>query len=242
MFQTETAGWSRYAAPMEPILAWRRPAATVALTALTLEVVWRSVLFGIDLAGRSAETEGPLLVLPSSSVALVLTVLVGLLAGSCCRAPLVAGGRGLARWGIALAAVSVLIELAGVAVGLARLIPGAFGYLVLEPIFGLAVPGLVGWGLLVVTRVPSGPSPLPQTSTEITDRAVDRVAAAEPEPVPEQEPIWSRDAAAGAVWRTAGDAARGAPAAQWSASDWGSAADPEAAARGEAQGSQDQQD
>ena len=54
-----------------------------------------------------------------------------------------------------------------------------------------------------------------------TPAAIDQVQSAQPVPAPavdpQLQPGWSPDAAVGAVWRRAGDAAAGAPATTWDA-------------------------
>ena len=203
---------------MEPILAWRRPATVVALVTLTVDVGWRVVVLGAGLAGQG-QPGGSLFYSPPTDTpsALVLLLTVGLLTGSCCRPPAVHGSWTLVRWAVALAGVSVLIGLVGAAIALATLPPLELASFVMGSLVGLMVALLVGWGLLVVGRT------APRTQTSAADDPAPSLDSAvalppvRPDPVPPElePPTWSPDAAAGAVWRTAGDAARGAPASSW---------------------------
>ena len=208
---------------MEPILAWRRPAAVVALVTLTVEVAWRAVALGAGLAGPGQPGVSLFYSLPTATpAALVLLLAVGMLTGSCCRSPAVQGCRTLVRWAVALAGVSMLIGLVGVAVALATLPPLALASTVIGSLTGLVVALLVGWGLVVVGRtaartpasVADGPA-LSLGSAAAVPLVGPDPAPPELEPLELESPTWSPDAAAGAVWRTAGEAARGAPASSW---------------------------
>ena len=202
---------------MEPISAWRRPATLVALVTLTVDVALRVVVVGVVLSGRGQPGGSLFYSLPApgpGSLALLLTA--GLLTGSCRRPPAVHGSGRLVRWAVALAGVSVLIGLVSVAIGLATLPPLEVAATVPGSFTGLVVALLVGWGLVVVGRT------APRTRASVVDESAPLTGTAAASPVgpelvpPELEPpTWSPDAAAGAVWRTAGDAARGAPAASW---------------------------
>ena len=188
----------------------RAPLAAVALVALTLVAVARvglgfSELFSVD--GSTAV--GAARLAPNAGDA-ALTVLVGVLVASCFLAPAVASRRVLAVWGAVLAAVSLVATVA--ALTLTNL--AVAGWNLVWGIPDLAVPALVGAALLVLARPqPSAvPSPVPSVPAE---PAVD---VGHTEPDPQLQPSWSEDAAAGAVWRTAGEAARGAPAQGWGSS------------------------
>jgi hypothetical protein len=73
---------------------------------------------------------------------------------------------------------------------------------------------LVAFGLLIVLfrRVPGGPrSEAPVIEIPSPDQPAPELVD------PQQQPTWPTDLAAGAAWRTAGDAAAGAPATDWTA-------------------------
>ena len=197
---------------MTGIARWRGRAALVALLALTVDVLARPL--GLVLAAAAGADVGRggvlALLLPGpGTFALLLTA--GLLVGSGFLAPVVAPRRGLALWGGLLAAAVVLFGLVAVGAELGTGPLSLTAWSLVTTLAALAVPLLVGWGLLVLRRgdgaaaavaLPAEPTPVP-----------------EEQPDPELEPTWTPDAASGAVWRTAGEAARGASPARWEEAD-----------------------
>jgi hypothetical protein len=187
----------------------RAPLAAVALAALTLVAAARVVLGLSELVtvGGSRAVAAARLAPNGSDAA--LTLLVGVLVASCFLAPEVPSRRRLAAWGAVLTVVSLVATVA--ALGLTDLVVA--GWNLVWGLPDLAVPALVGVGLVALARArpttAAAPAALPSA-----DPAADTAAEAAT-PDPELQPSWSEDAAAGAVWRTAGEAARGAPAQGW---------------------------
>lgn len=201
---------------MESLVRWREPAAFVALGLvlgnLVLMVLAVLVEDGpvVDVAAR--------LSYPAALAALV--VLLAMLVLSC-----VLGRSPHARLLTALSLVSTMLAAAvAVALAVADLAVGGPSVLVelLPGVAALSV-SVVAVGLLVMLLRRCA-------SAARAERPV--VATAEPEPAepevvdPQQQPTWPTDQAAGAAWRTAGDAAVGAaPATAWAvpaeAEGWG---------------------
>lgn len=193
-------------------MRWRGPAAVVALSVFTLVLVLRATSVAAVLAApdQRAALGATGLLLPGAGE-LVLTLIAGLLVASCFVSPALSRRSGLARWGLVLVALVLVSGLVGLVVAVVTLAPEALLWTASAALAGLGVPLLVAWGLLALLR------------TARTGHVVEPVVAApaepEPEPDPEQQPTWTTDTAAGAVWHTAGDAARGAPASGWGSSD-----------------------
>lgn len=194
----------------------RVPLAAVALAVLTLVAAARVGLGLSQLTSPDGSQAVAAARLAPNAGDAALTVLVGVLVASCFLPPLVPGRRRLATWGAVLAAVSLLATV----VALALTDRVVAGWNLVWSLPDLAVPALVGAGLLALARpepaveaaaLPAAPSVAPDEGP------------AEEVPDPELQPSWSEDAAAGAVWRTAGEAARGAPAQSWGSAgeaDW----------------------
>jgi hypothetical protein len=180
---------------MDSLMRLREPAAWVALGALALNLV----LAIVGMATYSGPLANVALVLSARAAnpvpLVVLAVLVGLTILS-----LVVGGLA-ALLGLTLALLGLGADPTPVVGVLAAIV--------------VQVTSVIAVGLLikllqlqaVPRRLPAGiglapypePLPLPQR------------------PDPRLQPTWQPDAAAGAVWRTAGEAAAGAPAAGWGA-------------------------
>ncbi len=204
----------------------RAPLAAVALAALTLVAAARVLLGLSELVGVGGSQAVAAARLAPNSDDAALTVLVGVLVASCFLTPVVAVRRRLAVWGVVLTAVSLVATV--VALALTDLVIA--GWNLVWGVPGLAVPALVGAGLLALARSDlARPDPArSDLARPGSARAAADVPALEPggpgEPVvpppdPELQPSWSEDTAAGAVWRTAGEAARGAPAQSWGSAD-----------------------
>ncbi|GAB2596331.1 hypothetical protein [Microlunatus antarcticus] len=195
---------------MDRLSPLRVPLAVAALAVLTLVAAARVVLGLSEVVGTGGSRAVAAARLAPNGSDAALTVLVGVLVASCFLGPEVGVRRRLAVWGAALTVLSVVATL--VALGLTD--AAVAGWNLVWGLPDLAVPALVGAGLLVLAR----PQPVP-TSTAALGTA-DAAAEADDGPVetapdPELQPSWTHDAAAGAVWRTAGEAARGAPAQEW---------------------------
>ncbi|WP_139209758.1 hypothetical protein [Microlunatus flavus] len=201
---------------MDRLTTLRAPLAVVALAALTLTALARVLLGLSQLVGSAGSTAvGAARLAPNASDA-ALTVLAGVLVAACALGPAVPALRRLATWGAVLAAVSVVATVAALALTDLEVAGWSLVWLVPD----VAVPVVVGVGLLALARAPrsaldagaAAPAALeapPASETEAPPGA---------EPDPELQPAWTPDAAAGAVWRTAGEAASGAPAAGWGSS------------------------
>lgn len=200
---------------MDRLTRVRVPLAVVALALLTLVAVAR-VGLGLSELGVGGSTAVAAARLAPNGSDAALTVLVGLLVATCFLPPDVASRRRLAVWGAVLTAVSLVATVLALALTDVEVAGWSLVWLIPD----VAVPAIVGTGLLVLARS----EPAVETSGTVP---VIETAAAEssPEaPDPELQPSWTEDTAAGAVWRTAGEAARGAPALGWGSSEattWG---------------------
>ena len=189
----------------------RAPLAVVALAALTLVALARVVL-GLSEVGAGGSTAVAAARLAPNGSDGALTVLVGVLVAACAVGPEVPVRRRLAAWGAVLTAVSLVatvlaLSLTSVAVA---------GWSLVWTIPDVVVPVVVGLGLVALARPDRIASP---ASVAPEAAALAQQPEPEPEPDPELQPSWTTDAAAGAVWRTAGEAARGAPASGWGAQE-----------------------
>ena len=195
---------------MDRLTLLRAPFAAVALAMLTLVAAARVGLGLSELAVFGGSTAVAAARLAPNGGDGALTVLAGVLVAACFLPPAVASRRRLAVWGVVLTVVSLVATV--VALALTDLEIAGWGLVWLIP--DLAVPALVGAGLLVLARQEPAAGP---ARPEIAPVGVEDTPVEEA-PDPELQPSWSEDTAAGAVWRTAGDAARGAPAADWRSS------------------------
>ena len=196
---------------MDRLKRLREPAAVVALIGLALHFALTGVYF--LLAPVSFD-----LLLVDLALGLVSPVLVALLAvlvASCWLAEPTPHARGLTVFGLVLTA-----GLLATAVGL--LVAGWSSAPADARVGMLTVfLGVVPWLTTGVLAVGAFAALLRRPSVAATPAAVEPPTAAEPVPAPaadpQLQPGWSPDAAVGAVWRRAGDAAAGAPATSWDA-------------------------
>lgn len=223
---------------MDRLARLRAPLAVVALVALTLVAAARVGLGLSELGPTGSRAVAAARLAPNASDG-ALTLLVAFLVVVCFVAPAVPSGRRLAAWGAALTVVSLLATLVALALTSAEVAGWSLVWLVPE----VAVPVVVGVGLLALARRPTD-----ERVADADARTGAQVAAQgdaqavestdDPSADPDLQPGWTSDSAAGAVWRTAGEAASGAPASGWGqgqdvspGTGWGQAAadDPSAA-------------
>ena len=202
-----------YAAAVDRLTRLRAPLAAVALAVLTLVAAARVVLGLSEVVTRDGSRAVAAARLAPNGSDAALTILVGVLVAACFLAPAVPNRRVLAIWGTVLTVVSLVATL--VALGLTDL--AVAGWNLVWGLPDLAVPALVGVGLLALARPQPEAVPVAEL-TASSDQTSSGSSPAVEVPAPELQPSWTQDAAAGAVWRTAGDAARGAPAQDWQAS------------------------
>lgn len=213
---------------MDRLIRLRAPLAVSALVVLSLVALARAGLGLSELVTADGSRAVAAARLAPNGSDAALTVLVGLLVVACFVSPAVPARRALALWTVVLTAVSVLATV--VALSLSDLEVAGWSLVWLIP--DVAVPVLVGVvGLLLVRADPAGRGDTATRRSEPGEAAptLPTPPEAEPAPDPELQPSWSEDAAAGAVWRTAGEAARGAPALGWDPdqASWPTPAPPE---------------
>lgn len=194
---------------MDRLTRLRAPLAVVALAALTLVAVARLGL-GLSQLGADGSTAVAAARLAPNAGDGALTVLAGVLVASCFLPPEVGARRRLALWGAVLAAVSLLATVLALALASAEVAGWSLVWLVPD----VMVPVVVGLALAALARAPRTDPVAAATPAPALEQA-----PAEPDPDPELQPSWPSDAAAGAVWRTAGEAASGAPATGWGAGE-----------------------
>ena len=205
---------------MDSLVRWREQAAFVAFGLLVANLVLITLAVVLDdgpVVDVAARLSYPA-ALPGLIVLLAMLVLSCVL-GRTAHARLLTG---LSLVATALAGlVAVALAVADLAVGgpstLIELLPG---------VAALSV-ALVALGLLIILlrRVAGGPrSEAPVTENTEPDQPAPEIED------PQSQPTWPTDLAAGAAWRTAGDAAAGAPATGWTgpaeAQGWGPAPEP----------------
>jgi hypothetical protein len=223
-----TAGRDYYAEGVDRLIRLREPATAVVLVGLAVHL-------GLTLAYflLAPEFENlPLVDLALSLGSPVLVALLAVLVTTCWMAEATPRARGLTVLSLVLTA-GLLVTATGLLVaGLMQ------GFDVGAGLFSV-FRGFVPWLATAVIAVGVFVTLLRRPSAAVTPTAADAVeTVAEPEavpappPDPQLQPGWSPDAAVGAVWRRAGDAAAGAPATRWDATgqpaDWwgpGSATD-----------------
>jgi hypothetical protein len=184
----------------------REPAAWVALGALVINL--GLVVVALATINGSLVSVGWVV---SARVAnpiplLVLTILVTF----CVLRERTPHARQLTIISLIAAVIAVLLGLGLVLLGFGAAAPilAVLAALVPQAISIIAVGLLIKLLQLqaVPRRLPAGIGLVPHPSD---------VAPAPPVPDPQLQPTWQPDAAAGAAWRTAGDAAAGAPATGW---------------------------
>jgi hypothetical protein len=205
---------------VESLVRHREPAAFLTLGALVVNLVLLVLAVLLDrgpLVAVAAQLSYPA-ALPG------LVVVLAVLVASCVlgRTPRARVLTGLSVVVTGLAAVvAVALALADLAAGgpspLIEILPAVAAFSVSVIVLGL---------MIMMLRRPAEPVPSAQPIGEDADTGPEP-----PEVVdPQRQPTWSTDVAAGAAWRTAGDAASGAPATGWDAPDgpagWGIASPP----------------
>jgi hypothetical protein len=199
---------------MDSLMRLREPAAWVAFGALVLNLV----LAVVGMATFSGPLANVAVVLSARAANPVPLVVLAVLVSFCVLRQRTPHARLLTILSLVVGGLAVLLGLTLALLGLgAEPTPvlGVLAAIVVQVISVIAVGLLVKLLQLqaVPRRLPAGiglapypePLPLPQP------------------PDPRLQPTWQPDAAAGAVWRTAGEAAAGAPAAGWGAetsTDW----------------------
>jgi hypothetical protein len=216
---------------VDPIRRWREPAAFAALGALAINIglAGAALLMGVRLVEAAPRVSG-------SGLHALLLIIVAALAASCMLVDRTRHAGLIAGLGIVLAVVTIGWIAAYTVTTWLRV-----GFASVPDVLALAVtlmpPALALSLLIVLLRRPSGhPASLP-------DQAPAQAAPAEPAPAPPDpalQPAWPPDVATGAAWRTAGDAAAGAPASGWTSTPeaderhawWGAGDSPEAGPTG----------
>jgi hypothetical protein len=194
---------------VENLLRLREPAAWVALGALVLNIIL--ALVALATVDGSLPSVGWVLSarLANPVPLLVLTVLVSF----CVLRDRTPHARQLTISSLIVGGIAVLLGLtfALLGFGATASVLAVFATIVPQAISVMAIAFLIRLLQLqaVPRRLPAGIGLVPYPSD-----ALPPPPTPEP-PDPRLQPIWQPDAAAGAAWRTAGDAAAGAPASGW---------------------------
>jgi hypothetical protein len=195
---------------MESLMRLREPAAWVALGALVLNIL----LAVVAIATHPGPTANVGLVLSARAANPVPLVVLAVLVCFCVVRERTPHARLLTILSLIVAVIAVLFGLTLALLGLAaesRPVLAVVATIVTQLISLIAVVLLIKLLQLqaVPRRLPAGiglaPYPYPEP------------LAAPPPPDQRLQPTWQPDTAAGAVWRTAGEAATGAPATGWGA-------------------------
>ena len=196
---------------MDRLKQLREPAAVVALIGLALHFALTVIYFLVTPVSDD-------LLLLDLAVSLINPVLVALLAilVACCWLPeATSRARGLTLLALLLTAGLLVTALGLLVAGLVRAPADAQAALL------SVVLGVVPWLTTTVIALGVFAVLLRRPSVAATPAGIAEAAPAESVPAPpidpQLQPGWSPDAAIGAVWRRAGDAAAGAPASGWEA-------------------------
>lgn len=202
---------------MERMQRWREPAVVVVTAALLLRLVL-VVVFAATAARLRLDRPADSAFLASRQLSepLLFVVLAALVA--CCHLrPPSRHARTLTAAALAVAGLSVLLAVVLALVGYRTSTPPFSQLDLAERLVDLVVPLLAAGTLgLLLQRSPPLADPVPSLPP-VQEEQQGAAQRPEPQPDPELQPTWQPDAAAGAAWYTAGDAASGRPAAGWGA-------------------------
>lgn len=195
---------------MERVQRWREPAVVVVLLVLLLRLVLvvtfavSTFRLGATPAPDAAYLASRQLGDPTPYVVLAALVL------ACHLRPVTTHARTLAALALGVAGVGLLLVL-GLAVYGYTTYAAPFSQLdLIDRLAAAVVPLLAVLALGLLAARPRPPS------QDVATPALEQVEVKqEPVPDPALQPTWAPDAAAGAAWTTAGDAASGRPATGW---------------------------
>jgi hypothetical protein len=200
---------------MERMQRWREPAVMVVAAALLVRLVLVGVFaatsarLGLDRPADSAYLASRQLSEPMPFV--VLAALV-----ACCHLrPATRHARTLTAAALVVAALSVLLALVLALLGFRAYTPPFSQLDFAERLVDLVLPLIAVGALAVLLQRPRQASDAVPALAAAREQEEGPAAVEEPQPDPELQPTWQPDAAAGAAWFTAGDAASGRPAAGW---------------------------
>ncbi|SDT20420.1 hypothetical protein SAMN04488543_3296 [Friedmanniella luteola] len=202
---------------MERVQRWREPAVVVLLLVLLVRLLLvaafavATLRLGVNAAPDAAYLASRQLADPTPYVVLAGLVL------ACHLRPVTAHARTLARAGLGVAGVGLLLVLVLAVYGYTTY-AAPFSQLDLADRLAAAVVPLLSvllLGLLATRPRPAGQPALTAGSEPSEGRSEEDGTAATPAPDPALAPTWSPDVASGAAWTTAGDAASGRPATGW---------------------------
>jgi hypothetical protein len=200
---------------MERMQRWREPAVLVVTAALLLRLVLVAVFaasaarLGLERPADSAFSASRQLSEP-----MIFVVLAALVAG-CHLGPATRHARTLTAVALVVAGLSVLSALVLAVLGFRAYSPPFSQLDFAERLVDLVVPLLaVGTLAVLLPRPGRAPDAVPALEPA-SQQEKEAVPLEESQPDPELQPTWQPDAAAGAAWHTAGDAASGRPAAGW---------------------------
>jgi hypothetical protein len=198
---------------MERMQRWREPAVLVVTAALLLRLVLVAVFAATTArVGSDGPTDPALVASRQLSEPLTFVVLAALV--TCCHLrPASRHSRALTALALGVSSLAVLLAVMLAVVGYRAPTP-SFGRLdFAERLVDLVLPLIAVAALAVLLQRPRPHrEPVPALAPAARQ---EEVQAEEPRPDPELQPTWEPDAAAGAAWYTAGDAASGRPAAGW---------------------------
>jgi hypothetical protein len=201
-------GHCRYAERMDSLMRLREPAAWVAFGALALNLVL-AVVGMVTYSGPLANVALTLSVRAANPVPLVV---LAVLVTFCVLRERTPHARLLTILSLVVGGLAVLLGLTLALVGLAADPTPVLGVLAAVAVQVTSVIAVVL--LIKLLQLQAVPRRLPA--------GIGLAPYPEPLPLPQPpdqrlQPTWQPDAAAGAVWRTAGEAAAGAPATGWGA-------------------------
>ncbi len=187
----------------------REPAAWTVLSVMAvttvLGVIELSVigprLVGAFALGLSARIGSP-----------ALFIALGAAVASCVLVAPIARARLIATLAVVMSGIALLVA---VVVALLAFSSRALKIEIVSVLVTLIISGLVFAMLIKLFQVAPTPTPAPMPAPhQVMPPAPVDVLPPRP-PDPQLQPTWQPDAAAGAAWTTAGDAAAGAPASGW---------------------------
>jgi hypothetical protein len=201
---------------MERVQRWREPAVVVVGLALlvrlglVLAFAASTLRAGVDAAPDAAYLASRQLADPTPYVVLAALVL------ACHLRPVTPHARALAAGALAVAGVCLLLVLGLAGYGYTTYVAPFSQLDLADRLVALVVPVLAVVLLGLLAARPTSADPLRAPAADAAADEEPRPAGpGEPAPDPALEPTWTTDAAAGAAWTTAGEAASGRPATGW---------------------------
>ncbi len=204
---------------MERVQRWREPAVVV-VTAVLVARLAVTGAFALSSArlGLSSVADAAFLASRQLSDPVPFAVLAVLVL-ACHAGPVTRHARLLAALALGVAGASLVLMVVLALTGFVAYTPPFSQLDLLDRFVAMVVPAVAVALLVVLVR--RGPGAAVTTTGDAVGTGTPAPAEVAVRPDPALQPTWEPDAAAGAVWTTAGEAASGRPASSWGSPDRG---------------------